>query len=181
MSTISPNSAPSTAPTERDPPSTWNVLALKPLVADNSGSAASSVTTVGGKPWNDGSVMKKSALMDCSSCCENDCFKDDPMTPTLATSATPIINADAVDDVRRGERDAFCAASCPGTLNNLATGLPSTRATGPAKLEARMVTPRNIAMAPTAAKMMIASVPPGLPMMPSTYTARPPTVSAPPR
>ena len=55
---------------------------------------------------------------------------DDANTAAALTSATPIISADALDDVRRGDRATFSRASAPGTLNSFATGHPITRVTG---------------------------------------------------
>ena len=43
------------------------------------------------------------------------CRSDAANTDAALTSATPIINAAAVADVRRGDRPAFSRASTPGS------------------------------------------------------------------
>ena len=60
----------------------------------------------------------------------SDARSDEANTAVLLTSATPIIRADALDDVRRGVRATFWRASAPGTLNSFSIGQPITRVTG---------------------------------------------------
>ena len=71
------------------------------------------------------------------------------MTAVMATSASPIVSAPAVEAVRRGMRAAFSWASRPGSLNTARIGRPSAWATGAANAGASPLTPRNTSTAPT--------------------------------
>ncbi len=73
---------------------------------------------------------------------------DWPATAKNTISPTPIMRAEAVAEVRLGLRMAFSRARRPVTPN-AASGVPSTRLTGPAKLGPSTATPTKIRKAPT--------------------------------
>ena len=98
---------------------------------------------------------------------------DDANTDAALTSATPIISADAVRAVRRGEREAFSRASRPGAPNSFWMGAPSNRLTGLATVVERLATPRKIANAPPPARTIKPIVPPGLRNSPTRNSTAP--------
>ena len=73
---------------------------------------------------------------------------DEANTAAALTSATPIISAEALEDVRRGARATLSRASTPGTLNSLAIGQPIALVTGAAMVDDTLATPRKSASAP---------------------------------
>ena len=73
---------------------------------------------------------------------------DDANTAAALTRATPIISAEALEDVRRGARATLSRASTPGTLNSLAIGQPIAFVTGAAMVDDTLATPRKSASAP---------------------------------
>ncbi len=75
---------------------------------------------------------------------------DEANTAVLLTSATPIMSAEALDDVRRGDRATLSRARTPGTLNSFATGHPISLVTGLATVDDRLAMPRNSSRAPVA-------------------------------
>ena len=96
---------------------------------------------------------------------------DEANTAVLLTSATPIISADALDDVRRGARATFWRARVPGTLNSFSTGQPITRVTGVATVDDKLAIPRNKMSAPMPASAINPAVPPGRAVMRTSYMA----------
>ena len=68
---------------------------------------------------------------------------DEANTAAALTRATPIISAEALDDVRRGARATFWRASAPGVLNSFSTGQPIARVTGRAIVDDSVATPRK--------------------------------------
>ena len=102
---------------------------------------------------------------------------DDANTAAALTSATPIINAAAVADVRRGARPAFSRARTPGVPSTLATGQPIAFVTGRATVDDTLATPRKIISAPTPAKAMSPSAPPGRRNSPRTNITAPTTAT----
>ncbi len=86
---------------------------------------------------------------------------DDANTAVLLTSATPIISAEALDEVRRGDRATLSRARTPGTLNSFATGHPIILVTGLATVDDRLAMPRNSSSAPVPASPTSPTVPPG--------------------
>ncbi len=103
---------------------------------------------------------------------------DWPSTEKALTSARPIINADAVDALRRGLRMAFSRPSRPVAPNRAGSGLPMTLVTGRASSGERVDTPRKASPAPmptTAAAPLPLAV-----VRPSTSSAAPMSASAPP-
>ena len=99
-------------------------------------------------------------------------------TAAALTSATPIIRAAALDEVRRGARATLSRASTPGVLNNLATGQPIARVTGRAIVDDNDATPRNRITAPPPANRMSPGVPPGRTNSPIRNITMPSAVSA---
>ena len=86
---------------------------------------------------------------------------DAAKTDAALTSATPIISAAAVAEVRLGARPALSRASWPGAPYTLLTGQPIMRVTGLAMVDATLAVPRNISSAPPPASRIRPGVPPG--------------------
>ena len=177
MSTSCSKANGSTAPTAFSSPSTSAAAPLTGVTADSSGCCASVSATAGDRPWNDSSVMMKSAFTESSRISENVARSDEANTAAALTRATPIISAAAVADVRRGERPAFSWASFPGGPKTLATGQPSSRVTGRATVDERLATPRKMSSAPRPARVSAPTVPPGRANRPSTNITAPITVT----
>ena len=102
---------------------------------------------------------------------------DEANTAAALTSATPIISAAAVADVRRGARPAFSRARMPGAPSTLATGQPMALVTGLATVDETLATPRNSSSAPPPARASNPSVPPGRRNSPVPNMAAPSTVT----
>ncbi len=81
-----------------------------------------------------------------------DAFVEDPNTEKKATRATPTINADAVDAVRRGFRFVFSFARRPDIPKRRGNGHPITSARGLAASGASTDTPVKAIAAPAATK-----------------------------
>ncbi len=81
---------------------------------------------------------------------------DSPTTSVVATRASPIIRADAVDAVRRGLRTALRAATRDGTPDPR-NGAPIAATTGPDRKRATPATPRNTSSAPSATPCTLGS------------------------
>ncbi len=81
-----------------------------------------------------------------------DSRSEDANTAAALTSATPIISADALDDVRRGARATLSRASLPGVLKSLAIGHPIARVTGVAIVADTLAIPRKSSRAPPPAE-----------------------------
>ncbi len=96
-------------------------------------------------------------------------------TAEALTSATPIINAAALDEVRRGLRPALSRASRPGVPNSLAIGHPSTRVAGLATVEETPATPRKSSSPPIPARTPMPMAPPGRTKRPTRKRAAPTT------
>jgi len=104
---------------------------------------------------------------------------DSPTTPAIATNASPIIRAPAVDDVRRGLRAAFSRANWPGIPNRRWMGQPIVRAARLANAGDKTVVPMNTRIAPRAMNVTsgMVSNPPNSPSPRDTVpiaTMRPP-------
>ena len=102
---------------------------------------------------------------------------DEANTAAALTSATPIISAAAVADVRRGARPAFSRARMPGAPSTLATGQPIALVTGLATVDETLATPRNSSSAPPPASASNPRVPPGRRNSPVPNMAAPSTVT----
>ena len=74
---------------------------------------------------------------------------DAPNTVMRPTSATPIMSAAAVADVRFGLRFAFSRAIAPVMPLIFSMGMPSAPLSGEAIIGPRMATPRNTTAMPT--------------------------------
>jgi len=103
----------------------------------------------------------KSVFVWSSMALANVAFVDSPTMAITLTSASPIINAAAVDAVRRGFRMAFCRASMPVTLLSRSAGHVSSITEGTAKSGLSIATPMNtIAAAMPTATGAVLSLPP---------------------
>ena len=105
---------------------------------------------------------------------------DAASTPPAATSASPIIRADAVAAVRRGLRRAFSRASRPIDPQRRGSTLPMPPTTGRLRNGLSIAAPRKMPSAPTPTHRM-----PALPTrpaaMPATPAARTDGAQRPPR
>ena len=104
--------------------------------------------------------------MDVPSALRSDACTEAATTAMVLTSAKPIINADAVDAVRRGVRCAFLLAMRPGVLRFIdkpgrGNRLLTIRLTGAATDCDKLATPRKIINAPIADAARMPTVPPG--------------------
>ena len=98
---------------------------------------------------------------------------DAAKTDAALTSATPIISAAAVAEVRLGARPALSRASWPGAPYTLPTGQPIMRVTGLAMVDATLAVPRNISSAPPPASRISPGVPPGRANSPTRKSTAP--------
>ncbi len=109
-----------------------------------------------------------------------DALADAPNTVMSATSATPIISAAAVADVRFGFRFAFSSASRPVMPFILRIGRPSTALIGRAMIGPSTATPMKMTNAPSPTACSALLPPPKRPLstsaIPSAVTTRPATV-----
>ncbi len=104
-----------------------------PTTASSCGSCCSAGTIAGSRPgavlllpW----AMTRSARTAVSAVWASEAFTDAPSTVNAATTATPIISADAVAAVRRGLRIALRRARRPARPRSTAIGAPITAAAG---------------------------------------------------
>ena len=92
----------------------------------------------------------QSARTELSTDLAMDVFVDAANTVMNATRPMPIINADAVAEVRRGLRVAFSRAIVPAIPRKRGSGEPISRANGRAMTGPSTATPTNTARAPSA-------------------------------
>ena len=102
-------------------------------------------------------------------------FNDAASTVNNVTTPIPTISADAVDDVRRGFRIAFCRASFPVMRRTTGSGAPSAAAAGRATTGPNTTKPRIVRNAPSPATPI-----PAPPAAPATTSATPPAVNTAP-
>ena len=98
---------------------------------------------------------------------------DDVNNAAALISATPIISAEAVRAVRRGDRMALSRAILPAGPNAFWIGAPMAPATGRATVVDRLAMPMKINSAPPPARAIRPNAPPGLANSPTTNIAAP--------
>ena len=78
---------------------------------------------------------------------------DAPMIANVLTTASPIINAEAVPAVRARLRPALSTASRPFSLLKRRIGQPSSPTIGPARTGAMTATPSSVSSAPNPTRL----------------------------